>query len=84
MGDLEDGVVPVAEETRVELHDGSSPKVGPSVFGHELADGVDHVLHELAEVFRRLADLGSVLGEVLKDRPEVDQWSPVDVPEVEK
>ena len=57
VGDFEDRVVTIPEQARVEFHDRSPPEVVLAVFG---------VLHELAQVFRSLANLRGVLSEVLE------------------
>ena len=76
------GVVTIADELAIELHDRTTPQIVDAILFLELADGLYDIAEELAEVLRGLSDLRGIFGQVFKNRPEIDQGPPIDIAQV--
>ena len=82
MNNFEEGVVTVAENTIVELHDCSAPKITLPIFFLVSAYIGKNFVEKVCELFSWFPGLGSVLCQIFEDGPDVEQRSPVDVAEI--
>ena len=82
MNNFEEGVVTVAENTNIELHDCSAPKLTLPIFFLVSAYIGKNFVEKVCELFSWFPGLGSVLCQMFEDGPDVEQRSPVDVPQI--
>ena len=82
MDNLEERVVPVAQDFVVKFHDRPAPEVVHAVFGFILHDAVEDIFEELPQVLRALTRLRRVLRQVFQHSPQVQERSPVDVAKI--
>ena len=82
MYDLEEGVVAVADQFTVELHDRAAPEIMHAIFVLKLAYGCCDIAEELTDVVCCFTDLGGIIRKIFLNGPQIDERAPVDVSHV--